>query len=73
MPSCPSPVPALLAAALVLATLQGCGRRGPLESPAAAVPAGGDALVTAPVGAPRAKRPVAPAPPSRPFVLDPLL
>ncbi len=68
-------VPALLTAALVLVALQGCGRRGALESPVAAAPAAaaGDPIVATPVGAARTKRADEPARPNRPFVLDPLL
>ncbi len=74
MPPRLPPVPALLAAVLVLASLQGCGRRGPLESPAAApAPAGGETVVAAPVGTARPKAADEPVRLNRPFVLDPLL
>ena len=68
------PVSVALAAALLIVSLQGCGRRGPLESPAAAqAPAGNGAVVVAPVGTARPKRADEPVRPNRPFVLDPLL
>ena len=68
------PVPVLLAAALLLAALQGCGRRGPLESPVAApAPARTETVVATPVGTARPKPAEEPVRPNRPFVLDLLL
>jgi predicted small lipoprotein YifL len=62
------------AAALAVMTLQGCGRRGALESPVAApAPAGNASVVATPVGTARPKRADEPVRPNRPFVLDPLL
>lgn len=74
-------LPARLAAALLvsLALLQGCGRKGPLESPAkaAAEPAPASADLIPPIfgtnpdlSQPQATRN---AGPDRPFILDPLL
>jgi predicted small lipoprotein YifL len=72
-PRLPS-VPVLAAAVLALLALQGCGRRGPLESPVAApAPAGAGTVVASPVGTARPKPADEPVRPNRPFVLDPLL
>ena len=70
-----------LAVAMTLATaLAGCGRKGPLDLPPSATatpapaqpPATGTGLLTSPLGTGAPAQPQ-PAPPNRPFVLDPLL
>jgi len=70
-----------LAVAMTLAAaLAGCGRKGPLDLPPSAAatpapeqqPAAGPGLLASPLGTGAPAQPQ-PAPPNRPFVLDPLL